>query len=195
VRFHTGLRAFTTRSTGIVRELINEIDVCEAYAPGTGRPAPVRCRYKAVWDTGATGTLISQKIAQELNLQPSGRENVIAVGPGGQSNTYETNTYLVNIYLPNEVGIVGVRVGEGEIAGGDVLLGMDIIAFGDFTITNYNGQTWWSFRTPPNEGIDFVEEINEYYKRPGMRMASLSPEERQRQRNRDKKGRQKHRRK
>jgi hypothetical protein len=35
---------------------------------------------------------------------------------------------------------VAVRVSEGSVAACDVLLGMDVIAGGDFAITNYNGQ-------------------------------------------------------
>jgi hypothetical protein len=186
VKFHPNLRAFTTKSTGIVRELVNEIYLCEAYDPATGQPGPVRRPYKAVWDTGATGSLIGPKVVQELNLQPSGRENVHAVGAGNQGHVYETNTYLINIYLPNNVGIVGVRVGEGGLGDNDVLLGMDIISFGDFTISNYNGQTWWSFRTPPNEGVDFVEEINEHNRKRGIRMVPMSVEETRRQRNKEK---------
>jgi len=185
------LRAFTTKATSVVRSLLNQIHLSEAYDPSTGQPEPIKRPYNAVWDTGATSTVINPKIAQELNLQPSGREEVHTVGAGAQSDVHEANTYLVNIYLPNNVAIVGVRVSEGGIAGADVLLGMDVIAHGDFTITNYNGQTWWTFRIPSNEPVDFVEEINEYKKKHGVPVIPLSPEEKRRQRNRDKRKRQK----
>jgi len=66
---------------------------------------------------------------------------------------------------------------------------MDIIAFGDFAITNHNGQTRWTFRMPANEPIDFVEEIDEYTKKHAPRRAALSPEEMRKQRNRNKKER------
>jgi hypothetical protein len=35
----------------------------------------------------------------------------------------------------------------------------------DFAVTNYNGQTWWTFRIPSNEPIDFVKEIAEHNER------------------------------
>ncbi|MDP6508170.1 MAG: hypothetical protein QF719_02195 [Chloroflexota bacterium] len=84
-----------------------------------------------------------------------------AVGSGGELNEFEADTYLVNIHLPNNVVLVGVRVSEGTVAGCDVLLGMDVIALGDFAITNQNGHTWWTFRIPPDYRIDFVEESKE----------------------------------
>lgn len=135
--------------------------------------------YMALWDTGATGTVISRRIAQELNIQSTGRQRVQVVGSGGQPHEYDTDTYLVNLYLPNKVAIAGVRVSEGEVAGADVLVGMDVITGGDLAITNESGKTQWTFRVPPNESIDFVEEINEYNKK---HPPPMSPEEMRRQR-------------
>lgn len=183
MKFHPESRAFTTQSTGIVRELRNQIHVSEAYDPATDQAEPVKRPYNAIWDTGATGTLIVPKIAQELNLQPSGRETVHAVGAGGQINAYEANTYLVNVYLPNQVCIAGVRVAEGTIGGAEVLLGMDIIGFGDFAIANHNAQTSWTFRTPSHGAIDFVKEINEYRKKYGISQPPVDPEKRRMLRN------------
>jgi uncharacterized protein YecA (UPF0149 family) len=39
-----------------------------------------------------------------------------------------------------------------------MLIGMDIIATGDFAITNNNNETVFSFRHPSNAIIDFVQE-------------------------------------
>ena len=153
---------FTTKANGIARELANEIYVSEAYDPATGGQEPVRKPYIAVWDTGATNTVICSRVVKELNLQPSGRITCEAVGAGDQVHRYEANTYLVNIVLPNNVRAIGVKASEGSTAGCDVLIGMDIISNGDLAITNYNGQTWWTFRTPSNEPIDFVKDIGEF---------------------------------
>lgn len=38
---------------------------------------------------------------------------------------------------------------------------MDIISYGDFTISNYNGKTIFSFRTPSIIHTDYVKEYNE----------------------------------
>jgi predicted aspartyl protease len=182
---------FTTKATGLRNALENQILISEVYDPAIGLPEPVKRQYVAIWDTGATNTVVTRKVAQELNLQPSGRVSVQAVGAGDQVHEYETDTYLLNIHLPNNVVIFGIRVSEGTIRGADVLLGMDIIAHGDFAITNYNGQTWWTFRVPSNEPIDFVEEIEQHKRKHGPHRISLSQEEARKEQNRRKRGRRK----
>ena len=69
-------------------------------------------------------------------------------------------TYLVNVALPNQVGFPGVPVAKSElVAGSDVLIGMDIITRGDFSITNVGGRTVFSYRIPSLKLVDFVAEI------------------------------------
>lgn len=158
---------FTTKANGIARELKNDIYVSEIHDPATGLPEPIKKPYKAIWDTGATNTCITPSVVQDLGLQPSGRAVVRVVGSGAAATEHETATYLVNIFLPNGVVIIGVRVSENMLSGTDVLIGMDIIAHGDFAITNYDGKTWWTFRVPSNEPIDFVEEIRTHMRQHG----------------------------
>ncbi len=87
--------------------------------------------------------------------------------------------------------IVGaVPVSEGGIAGADILIGMDIIAMGDFAITNGNGRSSWTFRMPSVEEIDFVKEIQEHNRKYGHLL--LPPEEKRKLKNkakRDRRGR------
>ena len=67
-------------------------------------------------------------------------------------------TYQVDIVLPNNVVFPNVQVTMGQFTGADILIGMDIITRGDFTVTNSGGQTKFSFRQPPQEHIDFVQQ-------------------------------------
>ncbi len=180
----TPVYGFTCKADGIARVLKNDINLSEAFDPASGKPSPIKKPYTGIWDTGATGTLISKDIITGLHLLPSGKAKVHTVGEGGKVNEYEANTYRVNIYLPNNVLIVDAVVAEGGIAGGDVLIGMDIIGAGDFAITNCNGQTHWSFRIPSVERIDFVEEIAEYNRQYGH--LNLSADEKRKARNKKK---------
>ena len=43
--------------------------------------------------------------------------------------------------------------------GFDVLIGMDIISKGDFSISNYGGHTVFSFRSPSMGTTDYAEQI------------------------------------
>jgi hypothetical protein len=111
--------------------------------------------------------VITPNVVTGLGLQPSGKVTVQGVGQAGTPAQHLCNTYLVNIYLPNNVVIVGVRASENSLADCDVLIGMDIIGIGDFAITNHNGKTTWTFRTPPCEEIDFDREIEQYKRQYG----------------------------
>jgi len=182
------VHGFTAKANGLVRELKNDLFVSDAYKPEPGIPPPPRQKFVCLWDTGATNTVITKTVIDGLNLQPSGRTVVRTVGQGSGFNEYEVNTYLVNLFLPNNVVVAAVPVSEGGIAGGDVLIGTDIIAMGDFAITNCDGRSCWTFRMPSVEEIDFVKEIQEHNKK--YRHLLLSPDEKRKLRNKAKSDRQ-----
>jgi uncharacterized protein YecA (UPF0149 family) len=80
------------------------------------------------------------------------------VGVGG--GTLTTTSHLVNIALPNKMMCAMFRVAQMTLHGGiDVLIGMDIIGSGDFSVTHHNGNTTFSFCCPSRREIDFVAEI------------------------------------
>ena len=110
---------------------------------------------EALWDTGATNTTISKKVVSDLELIPTGKRPIRT--PSGES-VY--NTYLVNIILPNNVMVEGIDVCESEIGnqGIGVLIGMDIIGKGDFAVSNYDGKTVFTFRTPSIKLTDYVQQ-------------------------------------
>lgn len=81
----------------------------------------------------------------------------------GVHGAKQVETYLVNIVLPTNVGFVARRVAKGEISGADVLIGMDIIGAGDFSVTNAQGFTKFSYRTPSIEHVDYVELHNKLF--------------------------------
>ncbi len=72
------------------------------------------------------------------------------------------NTYFINLTLPNHVTVKDVLVTGADLGNNiDVLIGMDIIRHGDFSITNMNNSTTFSFRIPSISEIDYVKESNE----------------------------------
>jgi hypothetical protein len=74
--------------------------------------------------------------------------------------TADAEIYLVSILLPNHLGFVSVQVTKADLGGSgfDVLIGMDIITRGDFSVTNKDNRTIFSYRWPSQTHIDFVAE-------------------------------------
>ena len=110
--------------------------------------------FRAVWDTGATNSVIAHRVVEKLDLISTGLTEVFQVnGP-----PYLANTYLVRVMLPNNLEFHDILVTSSDLAGddADVLIGMDIISQGDFAITHPNRRTKFSFRFPSKADIDFV---------------------------------------
>ena len=68
------------------------------------------------------------------------------------------NVYAINLFLPNQVAFNFVKVTEGILNDFDLLIGMNIITMGDFSITNVGGNTIFSFRVPSVKEVDLVTE-------------------------------------
>ena len=114
-------------------------------------------KYTGLWDTGAMGSVVSSKVAKELGLIPTGKKEAhTANGSAIQ------NEHLVHIQLPNNHVIPNVFVTEANLHGIDVLIGMDIIGCGDFSITQPNGLTTLSFRIPSCKEIDYQKESKDH---------------------------------
>mgnify|MGYP001004934788 CR=1 FL=1 len=106
---------------------------------------------KAIWDTGATGSCISKRVVDALNLTPVGQRE-IHHATGSQN----VNIYIISIALPNGFVLPFLPVSEVDL--GDeyhVLIGMDVINQGDFAVSNYMNNTAFTFRMPSIEVINF----------------------------------------
>ena len=156
-------KAFSINYNGISNRIISDIEIFEYFNPTTISPTnpPKPLQTAALWDTGATASIITRQTAQSLALTPTGK--TITSHGGGQS---EHLTYVVNILLPNKMLVAGITVTEMEkiVDNFGVIIGMDIIALGDFSLTHYGGQTCFSFRIPSLKKIDYVEEWNNAFK-------------------------------
>ncbi len=147
--------AFTNHYTGLARDLRTRIGVCAAFDPASVPVAshPAYQEFEAIWDTGATNSMISKDIVTKCGLSPFTK-----VWGTGVNSAGWRDAFMVNVALPNNVAIANVQVTEGEVNGGLALIGMDIITKGDFVITNVGGKTLFTFRVPSIESRDFVED-------------------------------------
>jgi len=154
--------SFTTKYQGLSGVLLTDISINDPTINRyKGLAQSSLYAKKAIWDTGATASAITPKVAADLNLQAIGQVTVnTANGPT------ITNVYVVDILLPNNIWISDVRVTEAPIVGADALIGMDIILLGDFAVTNQNNKTTFSFIMPSIKEIDYVQQVKSKQKQP-----------------------------
>jgi len=118
---------------------------------------------RALWDTGATSTMITHEIAKKMNLPQIDTMPIIGV------NSKEENApvYTVDLLLPMGATITNIMVAAGNIGTDiDILIGMDIIQISDFNISNAGGKTKFSWCVPPHENpINLVEKANKVNER------------------------------
>jgi hypothetical protein len=148
---------FTIAYNGRVNVLVTDIKVSLPVLPNINPASLPVYSSKAIWDTGASGSVITKKATESLKLLPISKMQV-----HGVNGSTIQNVYLVSITLPNNVTIGLVRVTECDSLNGpfDVLIGMDIIGLGDFAVSNSNNQTVMSFRIPSISKIDFTNPEN-----------------------------------
>ncbi|MCY3823475.1 MAG: retroviral-like aspartic protease family protein, partial [Nitrospinae bacterium] len=79
----------------------------EAYDSATGEPEPSTIRVNAIWDTGATGSVINQEVISALGLQPIDKQKIYTA-----NGERIAGVYLVNIHLANGVIFPGLRVSD-----------------------------------------------------------------------------------
>jgi predicted aspartyl protease len=146
--------SFISSYDGIARELHNRVRV--ALPVQAGDPPPVNLpEFDALWDTGATSTVITPKVVSAIGVKPI---NVVTAHTAG--GAVQQNVHLISLYLPSNVAFPVLRVSESpSLVGCDILIGMDVIANGDFAVTNFQGKTRFTFRMPSSEIIDFTGKV------------------------------------
>jgi len=138
--------------------LVTDCGIAPAFDASAGVPSmgPVGlASFKAIWDTGATGCVITPAVVAACGLKPTGMTLASGMNSSGMCETY-----LVCICLPNRIVFPSHKVIKADLpAGGpDILIGMDVITLGDFSVTNKGGVTLFSFRVPSELSTDFVQE-------------------------------------
>lgn len=145
-------RSFITTYPYLSNVLQNDVSISDI----NEKNSPEK-KWKSLWDTGATNTVITHSVVEELNLKP------VSVGEASTpQGTYKAYIYYINLLLPNGVVFPKLLVMEGQPTGCDILIGMDVIGKGDFAVSNFQGKTTFSYRYPSLATMDFVN--NSYLK-------------------------------
>jgi hypothetical protein len=139
--------AFTRKFQTIVNVLTTEVSLID--------PQSKRSKsFLAIWDTGASNSVVCEDLVTELGLKPSGKV-MVATGNG----TVERLIYIVDLqlhdnHLVERIEVTSMPKIDGHLQG---LVGMDIINLGDLRITNFDNKTVMTFRIPSEMHGDFFE--------------------------------------
>lgn len=147
--------AFTLRANGILDMLKTET-LINSNIRDKNKSIDINKKWRGLWDTGESKSSVDKRVVDELGLIPVGKGTISTA-----NGVVSVNTYFVNLTLPNRVTVRDVLVTCADLGNDiDVLIGMDIIRHGDFSITNTNRSTTFSFRIPSITEIDYVKESN-----------------------------------
>ena len=105
----------------------------------------------ALWDTGSTESLISEKIVKMIEPILKNKSKYVT-----RDVVIECETYAISLSLSDEITFRDVLMKKADLSDKnvDIIIGMDIISRGDFEIRNYNNLVEFAFRIPPrNEPI------------------------------------------
>ncbi len=136
--------AFTGRFSTFRHRIVSKINIISA-----DRGNPRGTTVKALWDTGASETVISRKVVDFLSLKVEGKRVVrTPLGFRKVCGRAKTRICVVLGSYPVEIDAVVDDYPNSE-ADCDVTLGLDFITKGDFSITHDAGQLMFSFAYPP----------------------------------------------
>lgn len=146
--------ALSHKANGIVDRIITPVTVKNALSEQ-------QIDTRGLWDTGAQNSAITSKAAQQLGLTVVNKTNI-----RGVHGIQEVNVYYIEIVLNNPditVKCLATECSELSNDGSvDLLLGMNVISRGDFSISNFGGHTTMTFRVPSLEDKDYVKELRDY---------------------------------
>lgn len=113
---------------------------------------------KALWDTGSTTTIICPALVEALKLEPIAKEEVKHI-----VGDEEVDVYFLDILLPQKVVMQKVRAICLPIQNKlyDIIIGMDIIKKGKFTIESDEENTYLNFEVNYNTRIKVVNKEEE----------------------------------
>ena len=141
------IHAYTKEYNGLARLLPDTVKIGSESSSFHGRA------FNAIWDTSASRTTISEKVVAELSLPVISMQKINTAG-----GTHNATVHYVSLGLPNGIGFKKVMVNASKLVEPlEVLIGMDVIACGDFTVSNFNGKTKLSFRMPSCAETDYVQ--------------------------------------
>ncbi len=155
----TPLLLITKSHPEVVNSVYTMVGIAPPFEMSPDEPFPYHdhriIQVKALWDTGASISCISDRLVQQLDLHLLDHEKVVTA-----SGVENMPLLMGHLVFPNQTHFLGweilqFRYGDDDC---DLIIGMDVINQGDFSITNFGGRTLFSFRIPSLHSIDYEGE-------------------------------------
>ncbi|MDE6272620.1 MAG: retropepsin-like domain-containing protein [Muribaculaceae bacterium] len=120
----------------------------------------MQLKVRALWDMGASHTLISKSLADRLDVERSPSTSRLRTALGFETNVPEGEAWIT-IVLGSFPVKMKVKVTDNVCSDKDIdiVLGLDFIAKGDFLLSTDAGQLMFSFCYPSGFPIDFHEAL------------------------------------
>ena len=152
-------RGFITSYDRPVDKLVSKANIIPiASADKTLQNMPIKLN--VLWDTGASLTFIKPKINEKLKLRIfSSDYSIYIAGIGGK---VKADLTTMSICLSNSfiIGCIPVYVVDFPV-NYDMVIGMNIINMGDFSVNNTDAKTSFYFIMPPLPNrIDYADIAN-----------------------------------
>ena len=148
-------RSFTIQSDNILPSI--QLQVGLIATPPDGKEAPIEsvAQFVAIINTAVVQSRIAKHIVARLGLEPL--DQVPGIGKTGLE---EDPRFQVDLYLPNQIRFTPMIMGSYDSLTQpfDCIIGMDILRFGDLSLSHVDGRTMFSFRVPSIAGVDYVKE-------------------------------------
>jgi hypothetical protein len=139
---HSG---FTVVYDSVVDQLEQPLDIF-AVVSGDAKLRHDAVRVTAYWDTGAISSFISESLRKRLLLRTTGHTEPVY----GLSGNEDADVTYISIKLPDDTLLKNKKILVGNLGGSEMLLiGMDIISEGEFSVRKIGGKTSFSFIMPP----------------------------------------------
>ena len=113
---------------------------------------------RALIDTGAAFSYISQFISDSLSMPQTGRIYHVQFGEDGANRPSVRATMILSSNISFENEELTVLKDEPRLY--DAIIGMNILSRTDFSISNYNGHTIFTFRTPSQGEIKYSDVLD-----------------------------------
>lgn len=120
----------------------------------------MQLKVRALWDMGASITLISKALADRLGIALTPTTSRLRTALGFEAKVPEGEAWITIVLgsfpIKLKVMVTEHAATDNDI---DIVLGLDFIAKGDFILSNDGGQLMFSFCYPSGFPLDFHEAL------------------------------------